>query len=100
MRRHFDNESKTTVVELLQSGNSVRELCEEYNLQDRMIRRWRREYDQKNGDLSNKREPTSSEIELSQLKKELRETKLERDILKKAVGIPACRTGRFSKSDS
>jgi transposase len=93
MRRHFDNESKTTVVELLQSGNSVRELCEEYNLQDRMIRRWRREYDQKNGDLSNKREPTSSEIELSQLKKELRETKLERDILKKAVSI-------FSKSDS
>ena len=93
MRRHFDNESKTTVVELLQSGNSVRELCEEYNLQDRMIRRWRREYDQKNGDLSNKREPTSSEIELRQLKKELRETKLERDILKKAVSI-------FSKSDS
>ena len=93
MRRHFDNESKTTVVELLQSGNSVRELCEEYNLQDRMIRRWRREYDQKNGDLSNKREPTSSEIELSQLKKDLRETKLERDILKKAVSI-------FSKSDS
>ena len=93
MRRHFDNESKTTVVELLQSGNSVRELCEEYNLQDRMIRRWRREYDQKNGDLSNKREPTSSEIELSQLKKELRETKLERDILKKAVSI-------FTKSDS
>jgi transposase len=58
-----------------------------------VIRRWRREYDQKNGDLSKKREPISSEIELSQLKKELRETKLERDILKKAVSI-------FSKSDS
>jgi transposase len=93
MRRHFDNEFKTTVVELLQAGKSVRELSEEYNLQDGVIRRWRREYDQKNGDLSKKREPTSSEIELSQLKKELRETKLERDILKKAVSI-------FSKSDS
>jgi transposase-like protein len=32
MRRHFDNEFKTTVVELLQAGKSVRELSEEYNL--------------------------------------------------------------------
>jgi transposase len=93
MRRHFDNEFKTTIVELLQSGKGVREICEEYNLQDGMIRRWRREYDQKNGDLSKKREPTASEVELKQLKKELRETRLERDILKKAVSI-------FSKSDS
>jgi transposase len=93
MRRHFDNEFKTTVVELLQAGKSVGELCEEYNLQDGTIRRWRREYDQKNGDLSKKREPTAGELELKQLKKELRETKLERDILKKAVSI-------FSKSDS
>lgn len=93
MRRHFDNEFKTTIVELLQAGKSVRELCEEYTLQDGTIRRWRREYDQKNGDLTKKRERTASEVELSQLKKELRETKLERDILKKAVSI-------FSKSDS
>lgn len=93
MRRHFDNEFKTTVVELLQAGKSVGELCEEYNLQSGMIRRWRREYDQKNGDLSKKREPTAQELELKKLKKELRETKLERDILKKAVSI-------FSKSDS
>ncbi len=93
MRRHFDNEFKTTIVELLQSGKGVREICEEYNLQDGMIRRWRREYDQKNGDLSKKRELTASEVELKQLKKELRETRLERDILKKAVSI-------FSKSDS
>lgn len=63
------------------------------NLQSGMIRRWRREYDQKNGDLSKKREPTAQELELKKLKKELRETKLERDILKKAVSI-------FSKSDS
>ena len=93
MRRNFDNEFKTTVVELLQAGKSVRELCEEYSLQDGTIRRWRREYGQKNGDLSKKRVPTTSEVELSRLKKELRETRLERDILKKAVSI-------FSKSDS
>lgn len=30
MRRHFDNEFKTTVVELLQAGKSVGELSEEY----------------------------------------------------------------------
>ena len=52
-----------------------------------MISGLRREYDQKNASLSKKREPTAQKIELSQLKKELRETKLERDILKKAVSI-------------
>mgnify|MGYP000438526992 CR=1 FL=1 len=93
MRRKFDNEFKTTVVELLQSGKSVGDLSEEYNVQGNTIRRWRREYDQKNGDLSKKREPSASEVELSRLKKELRDIKMERDILKKAVSI-------FSKSDS
>jgi len=93
MRRKFDNEFKTTVVELLQAGKSVGDLSEEYNIQGNTIRRWRREYDQKNGDLSKKREPTASEVELSRLKKELRDIKMERDILKKAVSI-------FSKSDS
>jgi len=55
MRGHFDNEFKTTVVELLPAGKSVGELCGGYNLQDGTVRRWRREYDQKNGDLSKKR---------------------------------------------
>lgn len=52
-----------------------------------MISGLRREYDQKNASLSKKREPTAQKIELSQLKKELPETKLKHDMLRKVVSI-------------
>jgi transposase len=61
-------------------------------INDGIIRRWRREYASKSGDFSKKREISTEELELKTLKKELREVRLERDILKKAVSI-------FSKSD-
>ena len=93
MKRHFDNEFKAMIAELLISGKRAKEISEEYNIQDGVIRRWRREYETKSGDLSKKRTVSTEELELKRLKKELQETKLERDILKKAVSI-------FSKSGS
>lgn len=78
---------------MLQSGKSLYELCDEYYIQDDMIRHLFREYDQKKGSLTKKREPTDLEVEFSHLKKELRETKLKYDILKKTESI-------FSKNDS
>ena len=57
-----------------------------------MISRWRREYKAKLSDFSKKRVQSIEEQELKALKKELRDVKEERDILKKAVSI-------FSKSD-
>ena len=47
----------------------------------------------KAGDFSKVKEVSAEEKEIKRLRKELAETKLERDILKKAVSI-------FSKSDS
>lgn len=92
MAKHYDNDFKVTIVELLKSGRKSQELSKEYNLNNSTIRRWRRDFDLKSGDFSKKRELTSEEIELKALKKELKEVTLERDILKKAVSI-------FSKSD-
>jgi transposase len=92
MAKHYNNDFKVTIVELLKSGRKSQELSKEYNLNNSTIRRWRREFDLKSGDFSKKRELTKEEIELKVLKKELREVTLERDILKKAVSI-------FSKSD-
>ena len=92
MAKHYDNDFKVTIVELLKSGRKSTELSKEYNLNNNTIRRWRREFDLKSGDFSKKRELTAEEIELKTLKKELKEITLERDILKKAVSI-------FSKSD-
>lgn len=92
MAKQYDNDFKVMIAELLQSGQKVKEVSEEYSLNDSMIRRWRREYEAKSGDFSKKREQSAEEQELKSLKKELREVTLERDILKKAVSI-------FSKSD-
>lgn len=92
MGKKYENDFKVMMVELLKSGRTAKELSDEYGINDGMIRRWRREYESKSGDFSKKREMSIEELELKDLKKELQEVKLERDILKKAVSI-------FSKSD-
>jgi transposase len=92
MAKKYENDFKVMLVELLKSGRTVKELSDEYSINGGVVRRWRREYEAKSGDFSKKREVSSEELELKSLKKELREVRLERDILKKAVSI-------FSKSD-
>jgi transposase len=92
MVKVYEQEFKVMLVELLNSGRKVQEVSDEYGLNGNMLRRWRREYEAKSGDFSKKRDVSPEEQELKALRKELREVTLERDILKKAVGI-------FSKSD-
>jgi transposase len=92
MAKFYDNEFKTMIVELLNSGRKLKEMSDEYHLNESMLSRWKREYITKSGDFSAKKELTSDQQELIALKKELRDITMERDILKKAVGI-------FSKSD-
>lgn len=93
MGKHYDAEFKNMIVQLLHSGMSTRQVSSDYSLNDSMLRRWRREYDSNkesftgHGNIS----LTPEEKEIARLKAELKETQLERDILKKAVGI-------FSKS--
>ena len=92
MAKKYENDFKIMIVELLESGRKVKEISDEYSINGGIIRRWRREYEAKSGDFSKKREISQQEQELKMLKKELRNAKMERDILKKAVSI-------FSKSD-
>ncbi len=91
-RKKHDNEFKVMIVELLKSGMKSKQISTDYELDVSMISRWKREYEIKSGDFSKKKELTNDEVELKALKKELRNVTMERDILKKAVGI-------FSKSD-
>lgn len=92
MAKKYENDFKVLIVELVKSGRPVKEVCTEYDLNDSMVRRWRREYEAKAGDFTKKKELSQEERELKALRKELREITMERDILKKAVSI-------FSKSD-
>ena len=92
MRARYENDFKVMIVELLKSGQKIKDISIEYDLNDGMIRRWRRECEAKKGDLSQKRELSTQELEIKLLKKEVADIKMERDILKKAVSI-------FSKRD-
>ena len=92
MAKRYNNELKVTIVELLQSGMKAKQISEDYGIQPSVISRWKKDYEAKSGDFSKKRELTMEEQELKALRKELRDVKMERDILKKAVSI-------FSKSD-
>ena len=93
MKKVYDNEFKTMIVNLLNSGRTAKELSSEYDIEYSSIHRWKREFRSKSGDFSKKKVLTPVEQELRLLKKELKDTKVERDILKKAVSI-------FSKSDN
>ena len=95
-RRHFDKEFKLMAVNLCLAGKSTKEVAKELGLRTELVTRWKREYNQyKDGSFSGQGNlnMTEEQKEIAQLKKELREAQLERDILKKAVSI-------FSKGDS
>ena len=91
-KRKYENDFKVMIVDLLKSGKRVKELSEEYEINESVIRRWKREFQERDGDFTKKKELSIQEQELRRLKKELADVKMERDILKKAVSI-------FSKND-
>lgn len=77
-------------VELSSTGSDLPSLARELNITTQMLYRWRKELTAKQG--SSFPEPgkgilTETEQELSRLRKELRDTQMERDILTKAVCI-------------
>lgn len=91
-RRVYSLEFKLKAVELSNERGSLVSVANELNVSTDNIKRWKTDFNK--GKLTNKSFPIKSpeEQELIRLRKELADIKLERDILKKAVGI-------FSKSD-
>jgi len=79
----------------LEDHEDVKSLADRFGVSANAIYNWRSKY-LKHKDAAfpghGNKTMTDSEREIAVLKKQLRETELERDILKKAVGI-------FSKSD-
>lgn len=94
-KRKFDKPFKLMVVELVLSGKSTETVSAELGIKPDYVRRWVREHkNAKEGAFPGKGNQILTEIEkkVLSLEKELRDTKLENDILKKAVSI-------FSKRD-
>ena len=88
-------------VELSNTRKDLTALAKELDIKPSLLYRWRKEYSTKqNGSFpgNGKVILTEAEQEVARLKKELRETQVERDILKKAVSIFSKSDGKYSGS--
>lgn len=89
-RKKFDKAFKLMVVELVLSGKSKKTVSEDLGVKPDYVRRWVREYKgSKEGAFSGNGNPilSDSEKKIIALEKKLKESELENEILKKAVGI-------------
>jgi len=97
IRRKYSKEQKLEIVkQSLEQGVTIKSLAERFDLSPNAIYNWRSKYfkyEQNAFSGHGNKTLTEAERENERLKKELREARLERDILKKAVSI-------FSKNDS
>ena len=86
-RRKYDKQFKIDTVRLLKSsGKTATELASDLGIRQDLVSRWKRELSQDNvKTFPGNGNPRDEEI--SRLKNELTDVKMERDILKKALAI-------------
>lgn len=96
LRKRFTKAQRLEIVKhSLEEDVRVTEVAEQYGVHVNTIYKWRDKYNQEHGFKSSDsgtKQVSEEEREITRLKKQLREAQLERDILKKAIGI-------FSKKD-
>jgi len=88
-------------VNLCYAGKAPGQVGEELGIRAELIRRWTREHEQKGGRSfpgKGKIDLSPDQARIAQLQRELKETQIERDILKKAVNIFSRSDGKFFNS--
>jgi transposase len=85
-RKVFSKEVKLSVVNDLQAGKTVAEVCREYEVKDSVVRRWRIEYrkDPQNA-FSGKGVVQTSEAKLAESQRLVGQLYAETQLLKKAL---------------
>ncbi|MCK5135202.1 MAG: transposase [Bacteroidales bacterium] len=84
-----------------QRREDISKLAEELDIKPNLLYRWRKEAKQARGGAfpgHGNPKQTEEQKEIAKLKKELRDTQMERDILKKAVSIFSKSDGKYSNS--
>lgn len=91
LRRKFSKEEKLEIVkQSLEPKQSIKELSDRYNICPNSIYNWRKEYIAYEGNAfpgNGNILGTDQEKEIRKLQKQVRELELEKEILKKAMGI-------------
>jgi transposase len=87
-RRKYDAAFKQEVVKMIAVGRSVPDIARSLGVGENLIYRWKKQaIDSSESQVSESGSPQISLSEHLALQKKLRELEMERDILKKALGI-------------
>lgn len=87
--RKFDDSFKLEVAKMVKDqGVSVSQICRDMNVGDTAVRRWVQQYEAEQLGTAGIGKPLTSEQQrIRQLEKEIRELKVDNDILKKATAF-------------
>lgn len=90
-RRTYTKQFKLDVIQQSYQRDNIRELAVELGLKPKLIYKWRAAYGDGSSELTFPGKGveglTPHEAELRRLQQELADVRMERDILKKAIGI-------------
>lgn len=93
-RRYYTQEFKDSAVKLVtEQGYSLSEAARNLGIDPTQLRRWKKAEEEENTPDETGKTPAVLRDELSQLKKENRRLKMEREILKKAAAFFAKESG-------
>ncbi len=95
-QRQYDKEFKLSAVKMVtEGGHTAAEVARSLDIHPNVLYRWKRQH----ADNGEKAFPGKGHLtEIAALRKKLREAEMERDILKKAVGIFSKTTENGSNS--
>lgn len=99
MRSQYPLEYRQQIVELVRAGRSPKALAQEFEPSEQTIRHWVKQAELDTGQRTDGL-TTEERAELRQLRRENRQLKLEREILKKAAAWFARESGAVPERDS
>jgi transposase len=83
-RRQYDTEFKKSAVQLVLNGQSVPSVSQSLGIGESLLYKWRAEFSDVETEGSSH---NPLQVENETLRKQVRQLEIERDILKKALGI-------------
>jgi len=88
-KRKYTAEFKADVLRLVTNGEPILSVARKMGISDSLIHAWRAAEKKKKGPLNSSppQQISSLEQEIESLRKQLKQTEMEREILKKAVSI-------------
>lgn len=99
MRTRYPPEFRQQIIELVRAGRSAKALAREFEPSEQTIRNWVKQADLDNGRRTDGL-TSDEQAELRRLRRENRQLKLEREILKKAAAWFARETKALPEPDS